>query len=246
MYLKRLEISNLRAIESMVVDFIDVQNRKLSSRRWTVLLGENGCGKSTILKAIGLVLAGTEALSDLIGDPDQWIRIGAPSAWISAIICTADGEDRLVRLDIHRGERRDGVLRRNAESLQALDAALRHTERNYFVAGYGAFRRPPSADYSAHSSRMFGRAAQLHTLFSAAPELMSLEDWAADLDYVSGGSEKSVIAEALGRLLPGMTFKSIDKRTRQVMMQTQDGDLPLRALSEGYQVMAAWAGDLLF
>lgn len=246
MYLRRLEISDVRAIESMVLDFAPGTGTG-SPRRWTVLLGENGCGKSTILKAIGLVLAGSEALSDLIGDPDQWIRVGAQRAIIRATIATADGKERELALQINRGERRDGVMRRNAESLQPLDAAISAADREFFVAGYGAFRRPPSPDYgSSRHSRVFGRAAQLQTLFSSVPDLMSLEDWAADLDYATDGSGRNVIADAFAQLLPGMKFESIDKKTKQVMMLTQDGRLPLRALSEGYQVMAAWAGDLLF
>ncbi len=48
------------------------------------------------------------------------------------------------------------------------------------------------------------------------------------------------------KLLPGMTFKGIDRERRDLMFETVDGVVPLTYLSDGYQNMAAWCGDLLF
>ncbi|MBM3525223.1 MAG: DUF2813 domain-containing protein, partial [Alphaproteobacteria bacterium] len=81
MYLVDLQIENLRAIRALSIDF-RAAGPKDETRRWTVLLGENGCGKSTVLKAIGLLMAGSEALPDLLGVPDQWIRNTAKRARI--------------------------------------------------------------------------------------------------------------------------------------------------------------------
>ena len=46
------------------------------TRKWTLLLGDNGVGKSTLMRSIGLVLAGSSALAELIGDPDSWVHVG--------------------------------------------------------------------------------------------------------------------------------------------------------------------------
>lgn len=245
MYLVELEIENIRAVRHMRVDF-RAATPDAKTRRWTVFLGENGCGKSTILKAIALLLAGSEALPDLLGDTSQWIHNAADQAAIRATICTADGSERRISLELNRGDGRDSVIRHNAAGLAQLDAAIRKAERNYFVAGYGAFRRPPGQGaYMGHGARR-GRAPQLATLFSVGQDLISLEQWAMDLDYAAGAAGRRIIADALGKLLPGMTFKRIDKASRTVVMSTIDGDIPLGQLSEGYQAMAAWAGDLLF
>ena len=245
MYLVELHLENVRAIRDMALSFRGHSPQE-RTRRWTVLLGENGCGKSTVLKSIGLLLAGSEALADLLGVPDQWIHNSAQQARLRATIVTADGKERTVSLVLNRGDGRDGVIKTNSKGLHSLDAAIKQADRNYFIAGYGAFRRPPDLSRrSGHYSER-GRAAQLATMFSLSQDLVSLEQWAMDLDYASGTEGRSVIAEALAKLLPGMTFKDIDKKTRSVVMSTQDGDVPMRQLSEGYQAMAAWAGDLLF
>lgn len=247
MYLVRLDITDFRATRRMTLDFAAGDDSG-DTRRWTVLLGENGCGKSTILKAIGLVLAGSEALPDLLGEPDQWIRNGASQATVRAVIQTADRQQREVSLVLHREDGRSAVLRRNAKTLKALDNALKHADRNYFIAGYGAFRRPPDMSRGGKSlGWRAGRSGQLASLFGTEQELFSLERWATDLDYADdSGKARAIIADALAKLLPGMAFKDIDKRRRSIIMQTQDGDVPLSQLSEGYQAMAAWAGDLLY
>lgn len=248
MYLADLELTNVRAIRRMHVSFRG-NTSEVKGRRWTVLLGENGCGKSTVLKSIGLLLAGSEALPDLIGNPDDWVRNAASSAVLKATLTTAEGEERAVHLKINRGDGRDTVIRRNEAGLRQLDAAIRNADRNYFMAGYGAFRRPPdtSKGRRSHSGTFESRrASRLATMFSSGHDLVSLEQWAMDLDYLAGASGRQVIAEALNKLLPGMSFKHIDKSRRTIVMETQDGDVPLDQLSEGYQAMAAWAGDLLF
>lgn len=245
MYLVSLDITDFRATRRMTLDF-SANDDSGDTRRWTVLLGENGCGKSTILKAIGLVLAGSEALQDLLGEPDQWIRNGASQATVRAVIQTSTHERREVSLTLIRGAGRTGVLRRNEETLDALDAALSHADRNYFIAGYGAFRRPPDSRGGKTAGWRPGRSGQLASLFGTEQELFSLEAWATELDYTDDtGNARTIIADTLSKLLPGMTFKDIDKRQRSIIMSTQDGDVPLRQLSEGYQAMAAWAGDLL-
>jgi predicted ATPase len=249
MYLVSLELKNVRSISHIAVDFRDSIAGE-GNRRWTILLGENGCGKTTILKSIGLILAGSEALPDILGSPNHWIRNNTERAEIHAVISTDDGLERNLSLVLNRGDRINNVLMNNLEGLNRIDAAIRKAERNYFIAGYGAFRSPPetSNHYStkSYSGRLGLRSQQLGTLFSKSSELIGLEQWAMDLDYVHGRKSRTIIVDAINKLLPGMRFKDIDKNSRSIILDTPDGDVPLNQLSEGYQVMAAWAGDLLF
>jgi len=246
MFLTRVELTNVRCIKSLV---LPLETSPGITRRWTLLLGENGVGKSTLMRSIGLVLAGSSALAELIGDPDSWIRAGEQECTISADLTTAEGEKRHVSLRITRGGTIKEVYENNKDTLDMLDRALARASRNYLVIAYGASRRLSSTKLSTQpvtSRFQHPRANNVATLFSPDAMLNPLETWAIDLHYRLQDEGLRIVAEAMKKLLPGMTFKGIDRERRDLMFDTVDGEVPLAYLSDGYQNMAAWCGDLLF
>ncbi len=246
MFLKHLSLNNIRCFESAELDF-DLPGGK--NRKWTVLLGENGTGKTTVLKTLALAMAGSDALSELVGDPRRWIRSGADHGTIRLSIETARGEVREISLDFLRSESRSQFLKRATISLELLDAALEHTSRNYLTVAYGASRRLGDGGLVG-SSKQGGfshpRARSLASLFDREAELNPIESWAMRLDYSSDGQHLGVIRKVLSDFLPDTSFSHIDKSLGSLMFDTPDGAMPLRQLSDGYQNVAAWVGDLLF
>jgi predicted ATPase len=246
MFLKRIELTNVRCIRSMNLPLTMPAG---VTRRWTLLLGENGVGKSTLMRSIGLVLSGSAALAELIGEPDSWIRFGEQEASIAADLETADDEERHVSLRIRRGDTIKELYANNKETLELLDRAISRAARNYLVIGYGASRRLSSTKLATQpvTSRFrHPRANHVATLFSPDAMLNPLETWAIDLHYRLQDEGLRIVDEAMRKLLPGMTFKGIDRAKRDLVFATVDGDVPLAYLSDGYQNMAAWCGDLLF
>lgn len=246
MFLSRIALSDVRSLGSLVLDF---GTAEAGTRRWTLLLGENGCGKSSVLRAIALLLAGSEALPELLGEPDAWIRNGAQSCRIEGTLVTAQRDTREIALVIERGDGLRTIFERNRASLAALDAAIAHADRNYFVLGYGVSRRPASARSGTTFTDQYlrsPRARGLATMFLPDAALVALEQWAMDLDYRKGESALVAVRRALDQLLPDMQFARIDREQRQIIFRTVDGEVPLGQLSDGYQNMAAWCGDLLY
>jgi predicted ATPase len=213
-------------------------------------LGENGTGKSSVLKAIGLVLAGSEAIFEIVGNPDDWIRLGAEYARIVVEFSTQDGERRRAGVSFKRGSGTSQFVRDNVEELEQIDRAIFHSDRNYFVVGYGVVRHALGASSRGalpeSSSRRSPRTRAVATLFNVETALVSLEGWAMDLEYRQGKIGLDAVRNALDKLLPEVCFHGIDRQNRRLMFETPDGLLPLAALSDGYQAMAAWCGDLLF
>src|SRR5688572_32832575 len=87
MFLTRVELTNVRCIRSLT---LPLEMSSGVTRKWTLLLGDNGVGKSTLMRSIGLVLAGSSALAELIGDPDSWVHAGEERCTISADLETAE------------------------------------------------------------------------------------------------------------------------------------------------------------
>ena len=88
MKLKRLILENVRCYKNITLDFdfYNDENEKNSIRNRTIILGNNGTGKTTILKSIALLLSGSSALGELIGNPDSWIHAKADSCHIKGIL----------------------------------------------------------------------------------------------------------------------------------------------------------------
>ncbi len=244
MPLRKLIIENVRSIEHVEIDFVTAGE----PRQWTVLLGENGTGKTTILRAAALVMAGSDALTELMREPATWIRNRKKSARIAAEFSTRDGERRHAQIEWAPGDSIVGIVRKNVSNLESLDAAIEHAQRNYFVAGYGSSRRMPaknSPTFASSEVYTLTRALSVATLFSRDAALWPLDAWAMDLDYSRPGGLK-VVQKALDALLPGVQFRKIDKQARELLFDTPDGVVALDRLSDGYQNMAGWIGDLLF
>ena len=250
MFLRSIRIRNFLGFSDLSMSFVqtDAGTGKESIRKNSILLGNNGTGKSNVLKAIGLVTAGRSSLAELLTDSDLWIQNGKRFCQIDAMLQTQKGEQREVSLRIDRGLKKHEILDRNADSLAELDNALEHAERNYFVLGYGASRRLNSNRTSIGRTSQISdlRATCLATLFRPDASLNSLEAWAMDLDYRKDRKTMTVIREVLSRFLRDVKFVEIDKTNRQLMFRTADGLIPMSSLSDGYQNVAAWVGDLLY
>ncbi|MFC7737587.1 AAA family ATPase [Roseomonas sp. GCM10028921] len=246
MFLKSLKIRDLRSLPSVDLEFSTLDDER-EIRKWSLLVGENGTGKSTILKSIALVLAGSECIPFLLGQPKAWVRQGAHRAVIGATLRTAAGETREVELVIRADDEPSDTYKRNSETLSRLDDAVRHAQQNYFVVGYGPYRRVgDTGSMIQESSLRPQRAQSVQTLFDRNAVVNPLSSWAISLHYERGDEGLEIVREALDALLPGVSFNTIDRKTRTLLFRTADGTFPLEDLSDGYQNIAVWIGDLLY
>lgn len=244
MFLKNIRLQNFKCLSDIELSFEKITHL---NRKWTLILGENGTGKSNALKAIALVTSGSNALGELLGETDSWIKNGENQCTIEATLGNKKGEIREISLKLNRGDTLSNVFANNHETLNQLDSALNHADRNYFVVGYGASRRLPNENFPNFEKSSNGnRSANVRSLFNNAHSLNPLTSWIIDLDYRRGEEGLAIVQEALNDFLPNTSFHSIDKQKKQVLFNTVDGIVPLDYLSDGYQNMVAWIGDLLY
>lgn len=244
MFLAELELENVRAIDHLQMSFVSETS---GTRKWTVFIGENGCGKSTILKAVALLMAGSEGISELIGSPDSWIRLGQRSCRFRAKLITAQNEPRTVEFTLRRNDELRDIFERNRATLKAIDNALVKAFRNYMTVGYGVSRRfSPLGQINKPESFRSPRAQCVATMFSPDATLQPLQNWILDIHYRRASAGLEIVKNTLGELLPGVTFERVDRQSKKVYFTTPDGIVPLEQLSDGYQNVAAWCGDLVY
>jgi DNA repair exonuclease SbcCD ATPase subunit len=89
MYIKRVEIENVRSLKSLIWEIEEDQ-----CPGWHVIIGDNGSGKSTFLKAISFVLV-FEEIDGIRENWNQWLRKDSDKCHVSVDILNDDIIDEL-------------------------------------------------------------------------------------------------------------------------------------------------------
>jgi hypothetical protein len=248
MFLKNVRLTNFKCHESLFMDFATGEEGKSPVRKTTFLVGENGTGKTALLQAIALVTAGSEALRTIPGLPDNFIQAKKRFCAIEATITTAQGEERKLSLRLERGQSLAQIVSNAKTSLAPMDAALRHTERSYFTAGYGSSRRLDTGNTTtARRDKATARFAAIRSLFNEDASFRPLDALADAVKDGGGTAGVNALRDALNTFLPlEVRFKGFARNGSGLQFDTPDGLLPLSLLSNGYQQTVAWVSDLVY
>ena len=268
MYIDRIRIRGFRTFRDTGADFVHPDRAfdaagmpRPRLANVNLLLGNNGLGKTTLLKAIALA-----ALGPAVGDsgifPYRLVRKGpepedaenADRATIEATF-TPHPQDDLGGLA--HIESAVAVLRRG--DLES----LRWTHPNdkpwhpifsaesdaFFFVGYGATRRVErrdQLDLGARRGSAFVRAQRVQSLFEDAYSLVPLNAWLPDFEHRNPGRYKQVV-NLVNRLLGPDRYRFHGKLGDGEYLFEHDGlEVPFPALSDGYRAFLGWVGDLLY
>jgi hypothetical protein len=169
-YLRSLTISHMKRLEKLHLDFTEADG---SHRMWTVLIGENGTAKTTILQAVAMAAAGRLRVNELAGsaipsllphrkrDPAMEIEarfsfsaLGSKS-WFhpqeaadlppgTALVSRVNLDAAETTLTGFDGYQKPGdVAPAQPQGLTPLDRARAKNTAHWFVAGYGVHRHFP-------------------------------------------------------------------------------------------------------
>lgn len=271
MWVDELSIENIKCFSNFTVRFSEGEK----PYKWVTLLGENGVGKSTLLQALGLLLAGPEAANQLLTKPVGWVSDPTKAGKISARIHrsandpgeygslkkrTAFGYTYFItgpeRLTIRNKEYSEPAIIENP------DRGLTWLRQNaflpkgsgWFAMGFGAFRRLTRENQIiVPTLQQPVRATGFSTQFNEDKPLAVLEQWLVYLDYrLAKSSDKLAKTQfeyaksALNRVLPnGVSFHSVNQDGR-ILFSINGQQVPTLSLSDGYRSVLAFAGELIW
>lgn len=178
MYIRHLRTQNLKRLRDFTLDF----THEDEPRMWTVLIGENGTAKTSILQAIGLAAAGSLQVNTLAGpivkyladrrSPSAELRIEAkfdftpqsrrerltvhpraPSGEELGLISHLKLAAGGSSLDGHATYAIGGKVPKSTLPLNPLNEARDAQRHLWFVAGYGVARVLPGAERAPSLNR---------------------------------------------------------------------------------------------
>ena len=209
---------------------------------WNVILGNNASGKSTILKAIALGLCGEDV--DAQRYAGRLLRAGADEGVISLRVGKETYETRLIR-DLNR--------------VRAECRVLTPVQKGRWVAlGFPPLRGLSRNDPKGPSSLGLRQpqVGDLLPLLSGGVDsrLDDLKQWIVNAYVTERGltfkSKPSLLESffaVLRDLAPSenIALNSVESGSWRVLVDTDDGTIPLEQVSQGMTSVIGWVGTLL-
>ncbi len=219
---------------------IDCKKNKSTLYQWTVLLGNNNTGKTSVLKAI----------ADLRPERFRYFQENKKKQddMIPAIFFNTEGkkelnEDSLVSAILTNIDPSPWSYGKNVWSMDS-----ENRMSNFYLFGYGVSRYPTSTSLSEQE------CGDCETLFSHDKRLVNIEEWLMQMDYAAKNNNEvaakrlSKIKEIIcGNIFPEISdfkFESSDSLHTFVLFLTKDGWFRYKQLGYGYQSMLSWVVDL--
>lgn len=253
-YFLRLDIENVRCFGPKTT--LDLSDGKGDWERWTVILGDNGTGKSTILQ----ILAANQI------EKGKQFDSGSP---IYSPIGFWPFVDYEIIYDLGSNKEGSASTYVTGYSKSEDDYISLHFEDNIFAAtsaytdesllglkcfGYGANRSmsPTSLSESKNNNS--------ETLFKDDAKLINAEEWLLQLDYIASKDssvkdfafiKRNQVTQILIDLLPDIENIRFTEPTKSnlkstVEFQTPYGWIGIHQLSLGYKTMVSWMVDLAY
>lgn len=213
---------------------------------WNILLGDNGVGKSNILRAIAVAICGQDAQT------------------YAGRLIKADTTNASILLETDRNTYKTELLKTTSGLAQMETIPVRPLEAEGWLAiGFPALRtvswERPSAPEQI--SKSFPTPDDLLPLVKGEPDprLDKLKQWIVNLDYLSkdeqsksgsGGRYEKLLNkffEYVAVLTGDVTMRrgEVNPQTYEITVITDDGPLPIEAISQGMTSLVGWVGILL-
>lgn len=269
MYIKRIELSNIRSIKNLNITFAE-------PRGWHVLLGDNGAGKSSIIRAISAALIGPSEVLRLDPNFGTWVTNGIKKASINLDIERdraydkrstqggAKGKDVKNLLEIKCQtviEQEEG----NGRSWKFKDVSKKdgvHPEYynwgsgdGWFSAAFGPYRRFTGGDQSMEAFYLRNPKIGAHlTAFKENVALTESVIWLKDLQFRSLAKPKSDETTILNGIIHFTNQENLLPKDFRLKEITPDGPLfsvpdgtvvHLYELSEGIKSVTSLAFELM-
>lgn len=256
MYILKSRIKNVKSIRSLSWS-VPLER----AAGWHVILGDNGSGKSSVLKAIALALVGHDNALALRLPLEDWVRRGATEAEANLHIYRdeqLDDLDSIARLGRNQSISLDFTIKPTRYDASfwsfANASSLVPSAKGWFSAAYGPFRRFSGSDeqYDKLSSA-YPRLARHLSLFDERFALAETLEWLKQLRFeqLEEGGRSDHLLDDIKAFINQPDFlpfgaQLLEVSSRQVTFVDGSGcEVPVQELSDGYRSILSMTFELI-
>lgn len=241
-YVEKIELTNIKTFINQAFDFTKSGE---GSAPWMMLLGENGAGKSTVLKSLSINLSDAEYFVNMIEkglvEPNRFIRhgteLGSIKVWLTGMKNPRILElrkDHYVFISPN-GEKTE--IRPNESSISPIDNTWK---AKTFLLGYGATRLLPRNSRSEQDA-IESKYVKVDNLFNPFVPLGNAEKWLNSLDPTLF-RRAALIFKDLLNMGEDENLENIDG---EITVNLNGTKTPFHEMSDGYQSVVALTADVL-
>ncbi len=260
MYLKTIQLTNIRGFADLK---FDLSRPDGSYAGWTVFTGDNGSGKSSLLKAIAVALTGKETARALQPSFQRWVKEGETWGRIDLAIVPERGLDEFSDrgMTAYKPFPATVILSANGKdtNLEVVDSQKTAKRglwsvgaQGWFSCGYGPFRRVFGASSDAMRLMVGASTERFVTMFQEAASLAEVDQWLRNLNHkkLEGKTTETAHLELLTEILRDELMPN------QITVDRVDSDglwlrdrtglqLAWNDMSDGYRSALALLADIL-
>lgn len=270
MYIKRIEINNVRSLKSLIWEIEEAQ-----CPGWHVIIGDNGSGKSTFLKAISSILTFDEK-NRIRENWNQWLRKDSnQGCGVAVDILHDDMVDDFLwnysylsflgikeseikikpffRTNVQWERLETGVVTEVFWKSQRTSMMISSGSKGLFSCGYGPFRRFTGGDKDYQDSfESYPRLTAHLSIFGEKFALTECLDWLKELRFKQlEKKEEGNLLTSIIEFVNQSNFLPFNARIKDIssdgvtFIDGNDCELPVEELSDGYRSILSMTFDLI-
>jgi predicted ATPase len=259
MHIQRIRITNIKSLESL-----DWAIPEGNAAGWHVIIGDNGSGKSTFLRAISLALLGPTEAGGLRQDWNTWIKGSTERGSVRLDLRYDPLLDQFLGSDRRRGSTIPAAVRIDRFTTSAQirkenqlapnpDKHIWSEAGGWFSAAYGPFRRFSGGDHDyqqllSFRSRLAGHLSVFNEAFALGEGLR----WLQELQFkrLENLPEGSLLDHLIAFVnhddfLPHQTRISEITSAGVIFTDARGQFVPVESLSDGYRSILSMTFDLI-
>ena len=246
MKITNLKLKNIRCFKTADIPF---ENDRGQVKNWSLIIGDNGQGKTTLLRSLALGLCDVPEASGLLQElHGGFLREGKQSGSVEVTLENRDKKQYKIQTEIKEVGNSEMVSQKifhlpNNEWIEVTDQSIENNIREkIFVVGYGASR-------GVSGDKSYEEYTIVDAVYSLFNYEINLQNADSGIRKITIGASKEKFEKLKPLLKEVLMLKKEDEITleqKALYIKSQWGKVSLNSLSDGYKSLTTVIMDFLY